>query len=445
MDELSIRSMMHEALDAIEPPPHLRALNSVPSAAQPTSRATQSLRFEWALGVIAALLAIALVAGLLYAHSLYRPAPSSPGVSGPHRSGDGGMTTPAIGWTIGPGTSVLRTADGGAHWTDVTPPGYSSNSIDLYYLDGEHAWITEDVGATATAVLGTTDGGATWLRGTPVTVPGVHARGPKSLFFLDASHGWLLGSSIDPLLPGVSAVEFEFVYGTTDGGAHWKRLGDSRAHRSQCPWASMVFSSYSTGWVTTFCGLASGQPEILVSHDGGATWRSQTLPATPAEATYVSPPEFFDPNHGILTFNSTGPVANLLVTSDGGVTWVKRVFPDTVVVAGAFIDPRHGWVISGSSALNQNDASLNGVLAPLYRTDDGGATWTRIQSNLPLITPKGRVVELWFVTEQVGFAVAVQTVPYNTIGTRAMFVTRDGGKSWNLVGPIPSYSVNANQ
>jgi hypothetical protein len=77
VDEL-IRDRMHEALD-LQPPPGLRArvIASIPMYDR-TERRTQGPRFQWAGqwvgGFVAALLAVAVIAGLIYS----RQAISSP-------------------------------------------------------------------------------------------------------------------------------------------------------------------------------------------------------------------------------------------------------------------------------------------------------------------------------------------------------------------------------
>jgi photosystem II stability/assembly factor-like uncharacterized protein len=441
MDEL-IRSKMHEALDAIPPPPGLRPLGSM-AADDRSMPSRQRPRLEWASGVIAALLAVAIVAGLLVSRGLHVSIPSGPGLHEIPPRPMSGMVSPTTGWVTGPGGHVFRTTDGGFQWKDVTPADYRSNSIFPYFFDGERAWITEESGASSIVVFRTSDGGSSWQRGAPITVAGFHARGPISLYFFDPTHGWLLGSSLSQ--GPIVSFDFEFLYGTADGGSHWQLLADTKTHAPACPWTAVAFSSRTTGWITTFCRTSGGKPDLLVSHDRGATWQTQSLPVTLADGTALFPPTFFDAAHAILAAYPTvldatktgGSVEAILATSDGGQTWGKLGLPGKAVLAGSFVDAQHGWVIAGSSDLLNNDSSLTDVSLPLFRTSDGGLTWTAVKNDLTLGTSHGRIHDVYFVNLQVGFAVATQAAAY-AIGSRTLFVTTDGGGSWREVGAIPT-------
>lgn len=127
----------------------------------------------------------------------------------------------------------------------------------------------------------------------------------------------------------------------------------------------------------------------------------------------------------------------ILATSDGGQTWDKLSLPGKAVLAGSFVDAQHGWVIAGSSDLLNNDPSLTDVSLPLFRTSDGGLTWTPVKNDLTLATSYGHIHDVYFVNLQVGFAVATASAPY-TIGLRTLFATTDGGGSWKEVGAIPT-------
>lgn len=432
MDEL-IRSKMHEALDAIPPPPGLLAGRSIP-ADRASVRSAPRPRLDWAFGVIAALLVVAIVAALMLSRALHGNIPSNTGHAVPPRPLSG-MVSPTIGWVIGPGGRVFRTSDGGDLWKDVTPPGYSSNGVFPYFLDPDHGWVTQDSGATSTIVLRTGDGGASWQRSAPITVPGIHGRGPISLFFFDPANGWFLGSSIAP--GPAQSFEFEFLYRTTDGGSHWQRVADTKGHSPSCPWTTVAFSSLTTGWITTFCQPSGGKPELLVSRDSGVTWRSQALPATFGDGALLFPPVFFDAAHGVVASVDSSSVATFLATADGGHIWARMNIPGQVHLAASFVDAQHGWLIAGSSDLLSADPTvLSNTSLPLYKSDDGGMTWTPVKTNLTVMTPQGRIQDIYFVNQRVGFAVAAHSAT-TTRPSTTLFATSDGGSSWTLVGDTP--------
>lgn len=448
MDEL-IRSSMHEALDVVQPDGGLRArvLSSLPAGVGSARRLRAPGR-DWTLGAVAVLLAVAVVAALLYARP---PRATIPSESGQHSMTQGGfgMMTPTIGWAPGPGGRVMRTTDGAVHWTDVTPTDYTSNLIDTYFLDGDHAWITEYVQSTSsTIVFGTKDGGVSWHQSAPISVAGMHRTFGTILFFIDPTHGWLLVPGLvagGPLADPSTSVQFEFLYRTTDGGAHWQQLAEKTSQPGACAWADVVFVSRETGWIHIYCPSGSGTG-LLVSQDGGVTWNAQSLPE-PA-TSLASMPIFFDSLHGILVV-ANGVLAPgawssvaLLVTSDGGRTWSARSLPGEVQMPVSFVDATHGWVIGGSSDLLNPGSSPGSAVVPLFRTDDGGNTWVPVPTDLRLVSTNGRVGEINFVDQRNGFAVASTAVPlygsYADQGT--LLKTTDGGVTWTLVGPLPGPS-----
>src|SRR5262249_13610957 len=160
-----------------------------------------------------------------------------------------------------------------------------------------------------------------------------------------------------------------------DGGWHWKSLGDTRAGSPSCPWTGLAFSSRSTGWITTYCWETGGKPELLVSRDGGVTWKSQSVPATVGDGATLFPPGFFEAANGVVASIHNARAGTILATSDGGQTWSRMTLPGQVQLAGNFVDPRHGWLLAGSRDLLSNDsAALSALPLPLYRTSDGGST-----------------------------------------------------------------------
>jgi photosystem II stability/assembly factor-like uncharacterized protein len=343
------------------------------------------------------------------------------------------MVTATTGWSWVDPSELWRTTDGGAHWTNVSPPPLPDRMPTYtdtpYLLDANDAWIAESgQGGTASAApyittFRTIDGGKTWQEG--ASVPGLS---PK-LFFIDQSHGWLLLSP-----QGSSATDSAaMLYSTDDAGLHWTIKSSATVTVGI---ESMIFSSLTTGWITGVGGI------LLVTHDAGVTWQIQRLPVTPTAVSTISMLQFFDPQHGIAywspswTDSGSLPPMELLVTSDGGTTWVVRLIPGErrVQWEGSFVDPNHGWVIAGSAGEFQ---AVPAVSLPLYKTDDGGLTWVRVPTKVVWhsgFNDVGPIDIVRFVDRNNGFAVREKDMTYSHV---QWLKTTDGGLTWTVMVEAP--------
>lgn len=108
--------------------------------------------------------------------------------------------------------------------------------------------------------------------------------------------------------------------------------------------------------------------------DGGNSWR--LAPAVldsrePGFDNYV----FLSPKE-ILIQRDT----NLYVTRDGAQSW-QALKPDLGkgerIVQVDFVDARHGWLVAEDGA-----DSSGGNGESVYRTEDSGATWSKVSWNL---------------------------------------------------------------
>jgi len=436
-----------------------------PDGAEPRLRQPQ------AMALVAVLLAVAIVATLLFvAHQrqavpaqpdLHRstpytipsPPPVASGCSSLPRQWASSPAHPAkmlsttTGWAYGP----MRTTDGGAHWFDVSPPSISSRTVknDEFFLDATHAWVAETAGSSKACVdhavtFKTADGGVTWQQAAPIPVrfavstdviwTGV-ANHASWFFFVDAQNGWLLLGSgparfapsdgVDPSWNG-AGWRVGDLYRTTDGGLHWTLAAANPGSSAGCIPAplngrlhesAMSFSSRTTGWMVATCGSANPL-QLLVTHDGGITWGKSATPLAPNEA-----PLFFDQNHGLI-FADGG----LLVTSDGGASWTVR----TVTRAFGpidFINPSQGWAIgTGDTSIQCSPNNLVPCSGNFrfYHTDDGGKTW--VQGNTTSLevpaTKWWPPSYLHFVDSRNGFL---------DPGDVGFFRTTDGGHIWTAV------------
>lgn len=447
-----LRSEFRSALEAVTPPaPWLahevkKGLGTKPSTRR-TYRAPLQLRVGFNVVAILVLVALAFAAVGVYLTIHQAVVPAHPGVGRvffPTK-----MVTASTGWSWVDPSELLRTTDGGAHWTDVTPPPLPDRIVSYtepyFVLDATHAWIAQSgQGAAGSAgpyitTSRTSDGGKTWQDGSSIrAVPAFGAlphaarenqlRLFPQLFFIDRNHGWLL-------LPtqGASPTDYSMptLYSTDDGGVHWK-IRSSVAWTVQAPITTrqtMVFSSLTTGWIL------DTEQSLLVTRDGGVNWQIQPLPITLDGGGGIGTPKFFDPQHGLIiaSASSASPVV-LLVTSDGGNTWRVRSVAGELQFYVDFVDANHGWVIAASAT---DFDAVPGVALPLYRTDDGGLTWMPIQTNVIWRSRDARIGpidNLDFVDQNNGFAVRRK---YEADAYTQWLKTTDGGRTWTVVVEAP--------
>ena len=345
------------------------------------------------------------------------------------------MVSLTTGWAVVPPAKLWRTGDAGAHWRDVSPPSLTAREPESpgesqFFLDGNHAWVAE-IGLSAdggpggyAAVFRTSNGGRTWQQGESVPDPELTVA--TSLYFIDSMHGWFLMSEANPANLGAPPT----LYSTSDGGLHWKLTSSGAARPDSWCGQHMSFATVNTGWIASECDQEV--PIVSVTHDGGATWQVQRLPLTTAHAScpcyFQNPPQIFDGLHGIFVLY--GLPGALLVTSDGGTTWIARALPGEEQMAVDFVDPGHGWAVGGSSSQLNKTGSLTAPSGPLplYQTDDGGATWNLLQTNLLQQSQEGRIGPLYFVDQNDGFAVRS-----DTNGPTQFLKTTDGGRTWTVV------------
>jgi len=464
MDEL-IRSKMHEALDVEVPADDLRSrvISSLPVGGTRTRR-FRTPSFRWTAEFVAIFLAVVLVAGLLYSRGSVGPTGSAKPTMVSRPAGPFApvsMMTATDGWAD-PNWSghPRRTTDGGAHWTDVSPPSaFAGGASRSFFLDASHAWVVDASWTPGLRFIAhrTTDGGRTWRQGSQVTLGGVspfaldqNAQGGLTLDFLDSEHGWLfIAAILQPQSPA-SEPHFDALYRTGDGGLHWTLVSTNSwsfigaPFVSGCPWGSPVFTSLTTGFMispdrtyelgkTQNCATPN-RPSLHVTNDGGLTWQFQALSVTGSSLTCASlytcvldAPDFLDRLHGFLMLSTQGGTT-LLATSDGGGSWSRRSMPGSLSdeTSIGWLDARNGWAWTSSGPL------IPTPTVPLYRTRDGGATWARVQANLRYQTADGSVNDIYFVDDKVGFAVRyTEAAGYNWLVR-----TTDGGLTWTEVGRL---------
>jgi photosystem II stability/assembly factor-like uncharacterized protein len=127
---------------------------------------------------------------------------------------------------------------------------------------------------------------------------------------------------------------------------------------------------------------------VYKSVDGGRSWRNVGLPESEHIAKILIDPR----NSDVVYVASQGPVFNgggergLYKTTDGGETWTKILEAgEWAGVTDAVMDPRNPDILIAATwqrARRQFGSIGGGPASGLHRSTDGGATWTRV--------PRGR-------------------------------------------------------
>ncbi|WP_231638052.1 YCF48-related protein [Piscinibacter sakaiensis] len=257
--------------------------------------------------------------------------------------------------------------------------------------------ITNEAGRSVTAAAQVLVGKLAALEGV-VACAGVNGSGwcqasaeVSDVSFVDASLGWASDAR-------------GRVLQTQDGGRSWA-IEAPVASRS----ARVRFASASTGWALE-PSEATRSPRIRRTTDGGRTWVDQTPPSFTGRSD-LRELRVIDAARAIVgtpwPSAPAGVLSGGLVTRDGGSSWSPLDLAVAHVTRGGTL-----YALDGGS---------------LLRSTDLGATVSRIQ-----LTSSGRVDRVDFADELNGLAFAAAT---SAGGAAVVWRTQDGGASWSRIEP----------
>ena len=183
-------------------------------------------------------------------------------------------------------------------------------------------------------------------------IPAGHARGAVGVIGEHGPFGGIVQSvAIDPGKPDVMyAGTRAGLFTTSDGGAHWRRISDGLVGE----WISSVAVDPTDGRVVW---VHDGE-HLHKSVDRGAHWTDVT-PGVDNWDGRIS----IAPSHPDTIWSGAAR------TSDGGVHWVGTRSDQS---DGVVIDPAHAGTVLITT--------ING----LFRTTDGGASWSPTGAGLPV-------------------------------------------------------------
>jgi photosystem II stability/assembly factor-like uncharacterized protein len=357
-------------------------------------------------------------------------------------AGDGCAERPSPGYCELPardGGLLLHTPDGGNTWSLVeTELPARVKSLD--FVDETHGWLVghacEEGAGCRTNLYRSTDGARTWS-----LVPLADLGDFEQLDFVDPASGWLLTSRRE------AGDIISQLWTTTDGGETWSLLSEITRGRVSSPRKLVAADEalYAIGrdlalrsteggvvlremkhpalrlshtvFVDQRAGYAVNAGDLYETSDAGRSWQrigplppgSESLTFLETDVGFTARASCCDPSQPVEIFR----------TVDGGGTWTliysTSAFATPTVRSLEFQDARRGWLVLD-----------DGVI----RTDDGGDTW--FDYPLPGTTPS--LIRATSADPATTWAVAFSS-EYGD-GDNTLLKSDDGGRTWRQV-PIP--------
>ncbi len=378
------------------------------------------------------LLSTALFAGCASTHSVVMPN---------CQINDIHMLNARDGWAeaYGPGGYlILKTTDGARDWKNVSPRPFPYNLWTCEFATTKTAWVTINTNGW-TGLLMTTNGGRSWAQ---VGASFHYFTEASNVRFVDDHYGVAqVGDG------GLGSIYYTF-YETRDGGVSWTPLAVAPPNSISEVSGAVHLSSYNGDRMAYYPGktliVAYGESgdfapkryvRLSISTDLGKSWRESHLPLLSKHRNeYTSPllPVFFGARDGVLPVelftqsDDSRTFRDLLLyrTTDGGKTWS---------VSGSVAISKNGMASEDCDVISATDIVVrnNGILNV---TDDGGKTWRGIMPNidLGLNDPKSRrdMARMDFVDAHHGWVIVTDYTKFYPYSNNSFYRTSDGGETW---------------
>ena len=278
-------------------------------------------------------------------------------------------------------------------------------------------------GAVAGGVWKTTDGGASWqplTDRTPISSVGAIAVAP-------ADHNIIYVGSGEAA-PRGDITYGDGVYKSVDGGQTWSSIGLKDTRQI----GALIVDPHNADIVLVAAfGHAFGpntERGVFRTTDGGRSWTKVLYKDEQTGAIDVS----FDPHDSKIVyaalwqarrqpwnFSSGGPGSGLYRSSDGGISWT--LLSGNGLPAGLL--GRIHVSVSGADS-RRIYAMIEAAQGGLYRSDDGGDHWQRVNDD-------GRLSQrAWYFSTILADPRHVDTVYAENTG---LFRSTDGGKTFELL------------
>ncbi len=194
-------------------------------------------------------------------------------------------------------------------------------------------------------------------------------------FMTSSRFNWFTPVQFDPTNTAVMYAGGNILSRSTDRAAHWTAISpDLTGGPGPDP-------NYPFGTITTVAASATNPNEVFAATDDGRVWFTTDLGAHWTRATDPSLPTTWvsrvavDPSDALVAYATFSgyrggdQAPHVFRTADGGTTWTN--------ISGNLPNaPVNDVVVSGSTLLVATDVGV-------FRSGDGGATWTAVGTGMP--------------------------------------------------------------
>lgn len=217
---------------------------------------------------------------------------------------------------------------------------------------------------------------------------------------------------------------------STDSGATWSVVSKPTFSYTFSTGALLAIDPVKTNVLYTI-NASNG---LEVTTDGGITWTAPTI-AKPAGSSSSGTPNqpalagvAVDPNHsGVVYVIGGNPAFHpgkgyLLKSTDFGNTWTL-IAPAAGFGSRVFINPKNSLEMYGTSLSNIGCPDTNGEVCGMYKSTDGGQSWTEL--NIPEA-----------VVQNIGFDITpglLYAAAYDGLEDANVYRSADGGITWDTV------------
>ena len=242
------------------------------------------------------------------------------------------------------------------------------------------------------------------------------------------------------------------MYVTTAGGGIWKTVNNGTTfeqiftHQSSVSTSEVAIAASNTDIVWVGTGEAANTRAnsigdgVYKSLDGGKTWQHMGLKDSQMVGGIIIHPQ----NPDIVIVTAMGHLwgANMergiFKTKDGGKTWQKVLFIDETTGFSAIkMDPKNPDIIYASAwqrfRYGGGDMDEAGPNSGIYKSTDGGDTWTKLSTGLPTDDMGKIELAVAYNNTSIVYAGILTGEPGRggrTSKQGGVFRSDDGGASW---------------